>query len=160
MVFSKKSNWCGIKLGGKMKKIFNASSLIIFYTITVLAGIILWLPFYSLSYFCGGCSLIDVFLFALSMGEIGKKGISLLALTWIPIFAVGITVGCYQSLKRKRYTQFSIFSGIDIAISLILLIFKMAIGNNIDLSIALVGLLVRILYYVWMMHSIHSKNKA
>lgn len=119
-------------------------------------SLLFWIVVPEMSYFIGARSLFDAFLFALG---VEKRWLSFIALLWIPTFITSF-VACYiRVLKKNKYIPICVNLGIELAVSLLFIVYKVYTKNFTDLDMMLIGYLVRVLFYIWMISFIQSQKK-
>lgn len=120
---------------------------IILYLLFTLLDILLWLPFPRIIHFVGMSSLFHLLLFALGNA---RSAITVLSLILIPVLMV-LSIICYiLAHKHQFFAPFLVIAGLDLFLSGLVIAYKIAIHNHLDLDVALLGFATRLLYYVWM----------
>ena len=132
---------------------FNSIRIINLYVILTLLALLLWIPFPAIIHFMGASSLLYAFLFAVG---VGKCWASYVAIAWIPVFCVGLVFSCCVARKYLKHIPFCIIAGLELIVTLFFILFKVVGGNNNQLVIMLLGFIVRIVCYVWMVCCVHS----
>lgn len=117
-------------------------SLVLLYTAIIILSIVFWIIHPTdIIHFVGASSLAYAFLIAMA---IGRCFTSFLLLAWIPLFLIGIIICCLIAIKKKKYSCFSVTIGLEILVSLLLVLVKLfVLGNTYSITILVIGLLVR-----------------
>ena len=133
----------------KEKNILPGRSFFPFTAYIVLSffSIVIWIPFPKLCHFGGASSIIYSLVFVLS-GE--SKCLSYVFLIWLPMFISFLIVSYFILRKKQKCMPFLLASGVDLILSLLFLIYKILISNYIELIPMILGLVIRTLYYIYM----------
>ncbi len=103
----------------------------------------------EVTHFFGASSLIYLFQFSLGNG----RGIaSYLSLMMMGTLFVGIAVSFLFEEKKKIIGPFLLFVGIDLVISIGIIVYKIVIHNYLDICLALIGWGVRSLFFLYLLH--------
>lgn len=132
--------------------------LVDFYMIMILLGIVLWIPFPEIGSVIGATSVIHAFLIA--VGD-AHEWMRYLALIWILVFAVFVTVAYFLVCTKRRYTPFIVIVGMELLIAGAFVVYKICCGNDYKWIMILVGYIIRFLYCTLIFHiytSIHIRK--
>ncbi len=140
------------------QKLYKRILPINLYIIFTVLNMVIWWFIPELEGFLGGSS--PVYVFVLCVG-LERFWISILGIAWILAFFISIIVFYILARKYNKYILFIVLVGIDLLISLpILLVYIISIINGYSANIFLrVGWYVlSIIYYIWMVNWVYKKE--
>ena len=120
----------------------------VLYVIFTILNIFLWFPFPEICHFMGASSVIYAFLLAVGTDQ---QLLAYLAVIWIPIFITSLFICFIFVLVRKRYLPFLLIVGFELLVSMFILGIKITTHNYSDLGIAIIGYVIRLGYFFWML---------
>ncbi len=139
--------------GERMKNL--KKHLIRLYVIITAVQPLLWIACPEAVHFFGASSL--TYLFQYSLGN-ERRPVTFLALAIIPVLFAALAVSLFLFEKRKQLMPFLIVTGMDLIISLLILAYKIAIDNYIDIVLACIGLGVRLLFFPYLCYRRRELN--
>lgn len=120
--------------------------LIKIYSLLTIGSIAVWIFAPQWSHFFGANSILELFLFSISLEN---PLVLFFYLVWLLIFIVSFVIS-YILAINKNATPFVSLVAVDLLISIVLLIYKICISNYTDLLFMFTGWFVRVLFYVRM----------
>lgn len=116
----------------------------------------LWMGICSeVTHFFGASSLI--YLFQFSLGN-GRGIVSYLSLIMMGVLFVGIVVSFLFGEKKKKRGPFLLLVGVDLIISMGIMVYKVVIHNYLDIYLALIGWGVRFLFFLYLLRFQHLRE--